>query len=134
MTIFDDLTFDVKAFAEMPKCKGRWTKGEAGCLMTAFLRGFGFHFVPGGKEEWVRQGGTNLKHVAMINEFNKLSEELGLESHFTHPEYESAAGKIVFNFDNGSEVEALHMIWSIIERLPNKTGFAKIEDVELCQV
>lgn len=113
-----NLTFDPVAFLEMPKCKGEWQdKYGAGCLLTAFWKGFGFSFikVPNlvNDLEYMYQ----LKDILfpldlMVIETNELIQELGLNF---------SCHDIVTDYDElGGGIKALQLIWQLIDKLPNK--------------
>lgn len=126
-TIFDELTFDVSTFVNMPKCTRTYLNDHgAGCLFTAFATAFGFEvrtevltpiFLFGRKRYNETEFLANI--CGLADKFDVKSSEEGV--FFTRA--------VIDLYDNGREFEALHLIWKLIEKLPNKTGCAKMEDV-----
>jgi hypothetical protein len=154
-SIFDNRVFDVEKFVTMPKCTKSWNIGPAGCILTAFSYAFGVES-NSGRINGLNSLGPNLKQ-----EVNVLAESLGFNKLYPGPCYRNIcikqqnqnndlcneecinanydfSNKVIQLYDRGQEIEALDMIWELIEKLPNKincySGKEQVILPESCKV
>ncbi len=99
-TIFDDKVFDASVFASTPKCIGEFYQGKARCLLNAFWQGFGI---------------INKSLLLLLNDTDTLALQLKVSG--STDEY-GFSDLIVRLYDGGKEIEALELIWELIEKLP----------------
>lgn len=116
--------FDLEVFATTPKCTRTWYDRGAGCLWTAFMKAYGARVAGNGEMTLFTFGDRysfEAGSIMMLDVVSTLVEKAGL---LVTKESLGFMGSIVERYDHDREVEALHMIWGLIERLPNKVGSA----------
>lgn len=145
MSVLENKSFDVQKFVNHPKCVGAWEAGKAGCLLTAFVRAFGVFtrdesILGQGKEIRDEVELLAIKYIPDV--VSSLPRQHVYVTKFNQPvvcdlKRNFFSQYVVYLYDTGREVEALNLLWQLIDALPNKVGFAKIEDVvmpEVCNV
>lgn len=147
--VLETLEFDPVAFLNVPKCKGKFMRTsmtdnhmtiESGCLLTAFILGFGFEYY-----------GTNVFYLPQNQCKYSLEQLLELTNRLANvylsDEYDSYVSKtndafhieecsckacdeesegctftdaIINVYDHGDSGEAVNLMWRLIEVLPKK--------------
>ena len=128
--LFDGKKIDLVKFANFPKCKDTFRdENGSGCLFTALWSSMGF------TTEGLRSGLVfvdpilpgRFDAIAMWDEFDSFVKE-------SYPDLMPArkgfgfVNAVISRYDDGDQVEALNILWTLIERLP-KVSYAEKEDV-----
>lgn len=120
--------FDVEAFAKMPKCKGSFQKGEAGCLLTGLLKGLDIVMVEGCFiDSNTGKGLTGLfNSIDELAAFHNVDFPRTVACNNMDAPYPYIANidyffqYIIKEYDNGDPISALNKIWELIDKLPKK--------------
>lgn len=146
--------FNLKVFATSPKCTGKWCQSDgSGCLWTAFFRAFGYEvnssqtrfsypgqswldFMPNSEvmkqtvQAFLQRAGLPTEYSSVyLTRMHSYKYVATGQSEPHGPIIRKVEDDCFLNhtinlYDHNEEVKALHLIWNLIDRLPNKVGAA----------
>ena len=113
--MFENLTFDRKKYDEFPLCQGRFFSASGkGCLITAFMAGFGFTADPFWKNHrfnaaFIGPSGESVDVFPALRAIDDLARKYIDHMNFTQ--------YVRLCFDHDREQEAKDLMNKLIEKL-----------------